>query len=316
MSSPKKVFVIISDQNTNLSMFSVNSNFIFPSIDMLPIDYKVGNTDDMASYNTAIRLVNEKFNLSIDRNRLYDISLKDDKGDKIYVFLCKLNSTEMHELQKFFLGSLIPTFININNLPKNLDVISSAISYVITRNINLIKDAEPKAIAINFPYNLIPFTPLFPVPILIPVRYASVNKTIFVTSPRVPKIESSDIEVKLVPRKPSPKKPSPKKPSPKSLSPKKPSPKSISPKKPSPKSISPSITLPKSSSPKVIKKKISPIIRKKLNSPVSSVNSKSPKKSKKKGGYYGKYLKYKIKYLESEKHILYLEEKINKYNSI
>jgi hypothetical protein len=301
MSSPKKVFVIISDQNTNLSMFLVNSNYIFPSIDMLQSDYKIGNNDDMASYNTAIRLVNQIFNLSIDRNRLYDISLKDNKGDKIYVFLCKLNSTEMHELQKFFLGSLIPTFININNLPKNLDVISSAIAYVITRNINLIKDAEPKAIAINFPYNLIPFTPLFPIPILIPIRYASVNKPIFVTSPRVPKIESSDIKIKLVPRKPSPKKPSPK---------------SISPKKPSPKSISPSITLPKSPSPKVIKKKISPIIRKKLNSPVSSVNSKSSKKSKKKGGYYEKYLKYKIKYLESEKHILYLEEKINKYNSI
>jgi hypothetical protein len=280
MSSPKKVFVIISDQNTNLSMFSVNSNFIFPSIDMLPIDYKVGNTDDMASYNTAIRLVNEIFNLSIDRNRLHDISLKNDKGEKIYVFLCKLNSTEMYELQKFFNGSIMPSFFSINNFPKNLDVISAAIAYVITRNINLIKDAEPRSIVLNIPTYLNPYTTnLFRIPILIPLRYISVNSPI-VTRESSPK-KSSPIVIR-------------------ELSPKKPSPKYLSPKLPSPK---------------VIRKKISPIIRKKISSPVSSVKSKKSKKSKK-GGYYAKYLKYKIKYLESEKHILYLEEKINKYNSI
>jgi hypothetical protein len=54
-------------------------------------------------------------------------------------------------------------------------------------------------------------------------------------------------------------------------------------------------------------------------SQTSSVRSVTPRKSNKnrrKGGYYAKYLKYKIKYLESEKQIEYLEKKINKYYSI
>lgn len=281
MSSPKKVFVIISDPNIYLSMFLINSSYTFPNIEMNAADYKLGYTDDIAASNTAIRLVRERFNLSIDKNRLHDISLQDEKGEKIYVFLCKLNSTEIHELSKFLVVNPMPTFININNLPQNLDILSAAIAYAITRNINLIKNAEPKSIVLNIPNYLSPFnTPLFPIPILMPFGYVSVSQPI-VTKVSSPKISDSDIKIEIVPRKPSPRKTSPRKPS-----------------------------------PKVMKKKISPVVRKKSNSPVSTVKSKSSKKSKKKGGYYSKYLKYKIKYLESEKHILYLEEKINKYNSI
>jgi hypothetical protein len=281
MSSPKKVFVIISDPNINLSMFLINSSYTFPNIEMTAADYKLGYTDDIAAYNAAIRLVRERFNSNIERNRLHDISLQDDKGEKIYVFLCKLNNTEIHELSKFLVVNPMPTFFNINNLPKNLDIVSSAIAYAITRNINLIKDAKPKSIILNLPDYFIHFKPLYPVPILMPFGYVSFTKV------PSPKKSESDIKIEIVPRKPSPKKLSPKK---------------LSPKKPSPK---------------IIRKKISPIVRNNsINTDTSSIESTSPTKSKKKGGYYSKYLKYKIKFLESEKHILLLEEKINKYNSI
>jgi len=310
MSSPD-VVVIIVDQNINLLTIPYATNYTFPSTKV--VQYP-GESMDSSALKTAINLLSSNLNLSIDNSRLYDISLINDKGEKLYVYICKLNSLEVSYIRypKF-------EFININRLPNTLNLLSSGIAVTLTNYFDLIRLAEPKVLILNYPSIIVPFVPIINVPIYRPIRTVSSTLPITTTAPKVPRkntlLEHQKIDPLVVPKHSSPRtKPSsPKSPrSPKA--PRPPSPKA--PRPPSPKSLPVIHKIP------LTVRKISPIKPKKPSnssdtSSVSSTKSRKKKdKKKKEGGYYSKYLKYKIKYLESEKQVLYLTEKINKYNSI
>ena len=289
--SSQDVFLIFIDPNINLITIANDGKYTFPNTKILQTDYFQNDNIDTAALNSAVRLA-RIYNLNIQKNRLYDASLRNGNGDKIFLFIYKLDNTE--------LSSLVPkyTFVNINRLPVNLDTVSSTIAVTLTNNFSLIRSVQdPPTITYVYP-QIIPFVPIINVPILRTYKSFSID----LTAPR----KISPPKVKYLPIASS-----------------------IS-KTRSPKSRSPKIRSPKKSSPSnlpiihKIPRKMSPIKSRQraTASDTSSVSSKSSNRSRKhsrskrKGGYYSKYLKYKIKYLESEKQVMYLTEKIKKYINI
>jgi hypothetical protein len=317
--SSQDVFLIFIDPNINLITIANDGKYTFPNTKILKTDYIGDDNIDNAALNSAIRLAHI-YNLNIQKNRLYDASLRNINGDKLFLFIYKLDNTE--------LSSLVPkyTFVNINRLPITLDTISSTIAITLTNNFNLIRSVpNPPTIIYVYP-QIIPFVPIINVPILRTYKSFSVDLTASrkISPPKEKYLPiTSSISKTRSPRARSPRARSPKTRSPKARSPKARSPKARSPKARSPKKSSP-LNLPIIHK---IPRKMSPIKSRQraTASDTSSVSSKSSKssnrsrkqsRSKRKGGYYSKYLKYKIKYLESEKQNIYLTEKIKKYINI
>ena len=279
------VIVILVDKDINLVTYPSEGKYTFPHTKITQADGVVAGNNDDAALNSATRLLNT-LNLNIDKKRLYDISLTSD-GKKIYVFVCKLIDAEILSIYPK------PILMNINRIPPTLNPLSSSIAVTITKHFDLIKGATnpPYIITWNYPINVIQFKPTFFVPNFTPIRILPSVNNYLPTNTVAPNIPRSRSPIK----KSSPTKTT---------------------------NVNNHSGLPILHKISKARKYTSPIkTRKPSNgSDTSSVsgNSSSSKKRrrKNKGGYYSKYLKYKIKYLESENRVLYLEEKIKKDNSI
>jgi len=315
------VILILVDRNSNILFIpdATNTTYSFPTIQTIAADRNLGADDNTAAKNAAIRLLSTcSINMTRDtfNIRSSDISITNAAGEKIYLYVLKLDDTERAGI------ILNPTrlFIHINNMPKALNLLSASVAVTITKYFDLIRYATnpPSLINYIFPIRILPYYPSLIVPVYTPINMSFKNNKLPVST-SAPTIER---------KSPKKERESPKK-QPKPVSPKNQT-KPIQIDFPSSKLNKPKIY------PIINKKKIGKIKSKKSSknlSDTSSVSSKSSNGSRgstgsrgsnsrgsnsrgRRGGYYDKYIKYKIKYLESEKHILYLEEKINKYNSI
>ena len=280
------VILILVDKNLNLLLIEdAEKKYNFPT---KKINKNLNLSDDENAKNVAIGLLASDCNLIISKEqfntRFSEASLLTVNQEKIYTYVLKLDDTEEKNVRT--LKNV--KFIHINSLPRDtLSPLSASIAITITKYFDIIRTAINPPILTNFiyPIRIIPYYPSLriPVQILTPINIPkkSINDT-----------DNTELFIE---------------------------------KTKSPKSQPRKVT-PKEKIPIIYKKKLSPTKPKKSTkmSETSSVLSKSSKKSKgskksrrrSRGGYYEKYIKYKIKYLESEKHILYLEEKINKFNNI
>jgi hypothetical protein len=325
MSSPDVVLILI-DPNAYILTYPEGTNYTFVTTTLTMPDYPWDKNTDMAAKNASVRVLRDKFGFIINRGRLYDASLVNSLGVKTFVYIYKIDAGERTRL------STVPTvvFSSINALPPNLSILSATVASSLTANFNLIRDAPSPAniFKFNYPPNVIIYTPLFRIPVLIPyaVYLKSGNQAFKSLNaprpnspiPNAPIIQRTQVENTIKPNSPkvtnSPKV---------ANSPKVPrseikdaleSSESIvlskqykpaldlsnsnsnSPKRPSPKISSPKRTSPKRPSPP-----------KKIPSPKKEKSKKH--RNKKKGGFYLSYIKYKIKYLELRKKLLDSENK-------
>jgi len=284
------VILILVDKNLNLLLIEyAERKYNFPTTQ---INKNPNVSDDETAKTAAINLLRSDCNLVITReqfdSRFTERSMRTSNQEKIYTYVLKLDDAEEKIVRDF----KNVKFIHINSLPRDtLSPLSASIAITFTKYFDLIRTAINPPILTNFiyPIRIIPYYPSLRIPVQI------------LTPINIPKksINDTDNSELFIEKKKSPK---------------------SQPRKE------------KKEYPIIYKKKLSPTKPKKSTkmSETSSVLSKSSKKSKGskgskgsrgsrrrgRGGYYEKYIKYKIKYLESEKHILYLEEKINKFNNI
>ena len=170
------VFVLLIDIQNNVLLLSYNQYTTFLSTKITKLDQPIGNDPIMAAKIASLRLIKEKLNLLTSHERLDDISLYDITGNKLHVFIHRVNDDE----KKLILSNNISgaNFININNLPSNLDILSSSISQGITNNPNLILNTTkpPSFQPISFPTDIKKYNPFMEVPLLMPLDVYEKNK--------------------------------------------------------------------------------------------------------------------------------------------
>jgi hypothetical protein len=170
------VFVLLMDIQNNILLLSYNQYTTFLSTKITKLDQPIGNDPIMASKIASLRLIKEKLNLLTSHERLDDISLYDITGNKLNVYIHRINDDE----KKLILTNNTSgaNFININNLPSNLDILSSAISQAITSYPNLILNTTkpPSFQPISFSTDIKKYTPFMEVPLLMPLDIYEKNK--------------------------------------------------------------------------------------------------------------------------------------------
>jgi hypothetical protein len=165
MSSPDVVLILI-DPNAYILTYPEGTNYTFVTTTLTMPDYPWDKNTDMAAKNASVRVLKDRFGFIINRGRLYDASLVNSLGVKTFVYIYKIDAGERTRL------SSIPTvvFSSINALPPNLSILSATVASSLTANFNLIRDAPSPAniFKFNYPPNVIIYTPLFRIPVLIP----------------------------------------------------------------------------------------------------------------------------------------------------
>jgi len=170
------VFVILMDIYNDVLLLSYNQYTTFLSTKITKLDQPIGNDPIMAAKIASLRLIKEKLNLLTSHERLDDISLYDITGNKLHIFIHRVNDDE----KKLILSNNISgaNFININNLPSNLDILSSSISQAITNYPNLILNTTkpPSFQPISFSTDIKKYNPFMEVPLLMPLDVYEKNK--------------------------------------------------------------------------------------------------------------------------------------------
>jgi hypothetical protein len=170
------VFILLMDIQNNVLLLSYNQYITFLSTKVTKFDQPIGDSSISASKVAALRLIKEKLHLLTSHERLDDISLYDITGNKLQVFIHRVNDEE----KKLILDNNISgsNFISINNLPTNLDILSSAISQAITTYPYLILNTTtpPSNQSISFSKDIKKYSPNMEVPLLMPVHVYEKNK--------------------------------------------------------------------------------------------------------------------------------------------
>jgi hypothetical protein len=323
MSSPDVIIVLI-DQNLNLLLIPESTSTSFIKTKIVLQDYPVDNSIDVGAKNAVVRYLRDMYGFNINKARIYDPNLvTEENGSKNYIFLYKLDAAERNYLQR------IPNsiFVQFNSLPSNLNMISASAALALTRNFNIVKSVPvPPNITITYPVSVIEYKPVFAVPMLVPY-------TIFVERKQAPviveKIQQAPVVSRdLVKDVPVTKPTGVPSPGPTIVASPKLTPTTVPTVKSTPKLAtytetvksavklaSKPMTVPtpmtvskpkESSTSSNIKSSPVPIVTQKTNKPRSSPR-RSRKSKKNKGGYYLKYLKYKMKYLELQRELLNTE---------
>jgi len=167
MSDPY-VFLLIMDIQNNILILLNNQYTSFLSSTITKNDQSLGNDPIMNAKIATLRIIKDKLRLLTSHERLDDISLYDQNGNKLNVFIHRINDEE----KKLILANNISgaNFININTLPKNLDMISSSIAQAITNYPDLILNTTtpPSFIPISYPTKIQKFIPSMQVHLLKP----------------------------------------------------------------------------------------------------------------------------------------------------
>jgi len=162
------VFLLIMDIQNNILILLNNQYTTFLSSTITKNDQSLGNNPIMNAKIATLRLIKDKLKLLTSHERLDDISLYDQNGNKLSVFIHRINEEE----KKLILANNVSgaNFININTLPKNLDKLSSSIIQTITNYPELILNTTkpPSFIPITYPTNIQKFIPSMQVPLLKP----------------------------------------------------------------------------------------------------------------------------------------------------
>jgi hypothetical protein len=167
MSDPD-VFLLIMDIQNNILILLNNQYTTLLSSKITKNDKSLINDPNMLAKIITLRLIKDKLKLLTSHERLDDISLYDQNGNKLNVFIHRINDEE----KKLILANNISesNFININTLPKNLDTLSSSIIQTITNYPELILNTTkpPSSIPITYPTDIQKFIPSMQVPLLKP----------------------------------------------------------------------------------------------------------------------------------------------------
>jgi len=294
MSNNKEVVIILVDQNLNLvtTQYGNNASFIKTTINMQ--DYPADNNIDMAAQNAAIRFLKDSFAIYASKQRLFDAKIVNDVAEKVHVFIYKLDSNEKITIQQ----NQTISFVSINRLPLSFTPLSASIAVVLTNNFDLFKRSPnpPGIVTINYPIHVPIYMPVITVPVYRSVFFNKENPTVIKSKKIIELTDNfSSEKVKKAPVVPRSEI---KKTSPDEVLPKRISSESSTSKKSSKRSS-------KRSSKKSSKSSES---SKSSSDEESNKRRRRKRKSKKeKGGYYDKYLKYKMKYLELQKKFIELE---------
>jgi hypothetical protein len=167
MSDPD-VFLLIMDIQNNILILLNNQYTTLLSSKITKNDKSLINDPNMLAKIITLRLIKDKLKLLTSHERLDDISLYNQNGNKLNVFIHRINDEE----KKLILANNISesNFININTLPKNLDILSSSIIQTITNYPELILNTTkpPSSIPITYPTDIQKFIPSMQVPLLKP----------------------------------------------------------------------------------------------------------------------------------------------------
>jgi hypothetical protein len=167
MSDPY-VFLLIMDIQNNILILLNNQYTSFLSSTITKNDQSLSNDPNMSAKIATLRLIKDKLKLLTSHERLDDISLYDQNGNKLSVFIHRINDEE----KKLILENNISgaNFININTLPKNLDILSSSISQTITNYPQLILNTTkpPSYVPITYSNDINKYIPSIQVPLLKP----------------------------------------------------------------------------------------------------------------------------------------------------
>lgn len=305
--SNKEVVIILVDQNLNLvtTQYGNNSSFIKTRINMQ--DYPADNNIDMAAQNAAIRFLKESFAIYASKARLFDTQIINETAEKVYVFIYKLDSNEKITIQ----NNQTISFVSINRLPLSFTPLSASIAVVLTNNFDLFKRSPnpPGIITINYPVQVPIYMPIITVPFYRSVFFNKENATkkfkkiIELTDNfSSEKVKNSPVVPRSEIKKASHEEMLPKRISSESSKYKKSSKRSSKKSKKSSKSSKSSRSSRSSRSSKSSRSSSS------SSDEETSERKRRKRKSKReKGGYYDKYLKYKMKYLELQKKFIELE---------
>ena len=166
--SESYVYLLLIDIENNILLLLHNQYTTFLSTQVTKFDQPIGNDPTLAAKVASLRLIKEKLHLLTSQERLDDTSLYDSSGAKLHIFIHRINNEE----KKLILTNNIvgANFININTLPSNLEILSSAISQAITTYPNLVLNTThpPSFQPITFPTNITKYNPAMAVPLLMP----------------------------------------------------------------------------------------------------------------------------------------------------
>jgi len=161
------VYLLLIDIQNNILLLNLNqyTGFLYTKINN---EDNIPDNNIPSSKNALIRLIKEKFKLLTSYQRLDDITLYDITGNKLPVYIHRINEEE----KKLILSikSVDGSFTNINNLPSNLDILSSSISQAITSYPNLIINTTnpPSTQKITYSTDIKKYNPEMEVPLLMP----------------------------------------------------------------------------------------------------------------------------------------------------
>jgi len=155
--------VLIIDPSSNILILSDPYSFLNTKI--MPEDSPAGTNTDEAAKNAIVRIIKEKINFTIDKTRLTDINLVSQDGKKQYVFVYKINDSDKRTI--IMNGQIRFTFFPIVSLPRTLVPTSASIAVFITKEVNVLRQIpDPQGIIFTYP-TIINYIPIYPVPLLI-----------------------------------------------------------------------------------------------------------------------------------------------------
>jgi hypothetical protein len=169
MNNNLEAIVVLVDEKFNIVTIKDGSNTSFIKTKIELKDYPFDNNDEMAAKNAIIRHLKDVYSLFITSNRLFNASLVDDNGNKTYLLIYKLDTTEKMTLQM----SPNVMYVSISNLPQSLNPVSSTIAVSITNYFDIFKKTPnpPGIITINYPVQVPIYVPVQPVTLLKPVIF-------------------------------------------------------------------------------------------------------------------------------------------------
>jgi hypothetical protein len=162
------IFLLLIDIKNNILLLNLNQYTGFLSTKIIDED-KLQNNNIPSQKKALLRLIKEKFKLLTSDQRLDDITLYDITGNILPVYIHRINDEEKNLILN---NNLIDAnFTNINNLPSNLDILSSSISQAITTYPKLLSSTTfpPSNQKIIYPSEIQKYSPAMEVPLLMPL---------------------------------------------------------------------------------------------------------------------------------------------------
>jgi len=162
------IFLLLIDIKNNILLLNLNqyTGFLYTKIND---EDKLPNNNIPSQKKALLRLIKEKFKLLTSDQRLDDITLYDITGNILPVYIHRINDEEKNLILN---NNLIDAnFISINNLPSNLDILSSSISQAITTYPKLLLSTTfpPSNQKIIYPSEIHKYSPAMEVPMLMPL---------------------------------------------------------------------------------------------------------------------------------------------------